>query len=195
MDNEKTGLLIRQFRKEKGMTQQQVADALRISNKTVSKWESGLGCPDPALWEDLSAVLGADILKLLQGRLTPNRKDVGKMEKARFYVCPVCGNILVSTGKASISCCGRKLEPLVPSPCTKEHKPVVREIDLEYYVTADHEMSKEHYISFAAAVFHDRIYINRLYPEQNPEFRLPMVRRRGELYLYCTKHGLQKCGL
>ena len=66
MDCAKVGRLIMQFRKEKGMTQQQVADLLGISNKTVSKWERGLGCPDVSLWDDLSTVLGADILKLIQ---------------------------------------------------------------------------------------------------------------------------------
>ena len=91
MDCAKVGRLIMQFRKEKGMTQQQVADLLGISNKTVSKWERGLGCPDVSLWDDLSTVLGADILKLLQGELSPNRPDVGKLEKTLFYVCPTCG--------------------------------------------------------------------------------------------------------
>ena len=193
MDCAKVGRLIMQFRKEKGMTQQQVADLLGISNKTVSKWERGLGCPDVSLWDDLSTVLGADILKLLQGELSPNRPDVGKLEKTLFYVCPTCGNILVSTGNASISCCGRKLKPLIPVSCSEEHKAVLREIDLEYYVTVNHDMRKDHYISFAALVYHDRIYLNRLYPEQNPEFRLPMVRKGGYLYIYCTQHGLQKC--
>lgn len=193
MDCAKVGRLIMQFRKEKGMTQQQVADLLGISNKTVSKWERGLGCPDVSLWDDLSTVLGADILKLIQGELSPNRPDVGKLEKTLFYVCPTCGNILVSTGTASISCCGRKLKPLISVSCSEEHKAVLREIDLEYYVTVNHDMRKDHYISFAALVYHDRIYLNRLYPEQNPEFRLPMVRKGGYLYLYCTQHGLQKC--
>ncbi len=78
--------------------------------------------------------------------------------------------------------CGRKLKPLIPVPCSEEHKPVIREMDLEYFVTLDHDMSKEHYIAFAACVNHDRIYLNRLYPEQNPEFRMPMIRRGGYLY-------------
>ena len=82
---------------------------------------------------------------------------------------------------------------MIPVSCSEEHKAVLREIDLEYYVTVNHDMRKDHYISFAALVYHDRIYLNRLYPEQNPEFRLPMVRKGGYLYLYCTQHGLQKC--
>ena len=107
MDCMKVGKLILQLRTEKGLTQKQVADQLNISNKTISKWECGLGCPDVSLWEELANVLGADILKLLQGELNPNRPDVGKMDRVQFYVCPTCGNILTSTGAASIACCGR----------------------------------------------------------------------------------------
>ena len=71
MDCAKIGQLIFQLRTEKGLTQKQVADQLNISNKTVSKWECGSGCPDVSLWEALANVLGADILKLLQGELEP----------------------------------------------------------------------------------------------------------------------------
>ena len=58
MDCMKVGKLILQFRTEKGLTQKQVADQLNISNKTISKWECGLGCPDVSLWEELANVLG-----------------------------------------------------------------------------------------------------------------------------------------
>ena len=193
MDCAKIGKLILQLRKEKGLTQKQVADQLNITNKTVSKWENGLGCPDVTLWKDLSDLLGTDVLKLLQGELKPNSPDIGKMNKMQFYVCPTCGNILTSTGKASISCCGRQLHPLVPVLQTEEHEATVEEIDAEYYFTLNHEMTKEHYISFIACVYDDRVLLNRLYPEQNPEFHLPLMRGRYSLYLYCTRHGFQKC--
>ena len=49
MDCIKTGRLLAKLRKEKGLTQREVADALGISNKTISKWETGLGCPDLSL--------------------------------------------------------------------------------------------------------------------------------------------------
>ncbi|SHK15549.1 Helix-turn-helix [Desulforamulus aeronauticus DSM 10349] len=109
MDCTKVGRLIFQLRKEKGLTQQQVTDLLNISNKTISKWECGLGFPDVSLWSELAAVLGADIQKMLEGKLDPNLPDVGKIDKTQFYVCPACGNIRTST---SISCCGRKQRPL-----------------------------------------------------------------------------------
>lgn len=195
MDCAKVGQLILQLRKEKGLTQKQVAEQLKISNKTVSKWECGLGCPDVSLWEELSTLLGADVLQLLQGDLNPNYPDIGKIENVQFYACSTCGNILLSTGKANMSCCGRALHPLLPAQCTKEHEPAVEEVDTDYYCILNHEMSKEHYIAFVAYVHDDRVLLIRLYPEQSPEFRLPAMKGRGSLYLYCTKHGFQKCPL
>lgn len=190
MDCAKIGKLILQLRSEKGLTQRQVAERLNISNKTISKWECGRGCPDVSLWEELADVLGADILKLLQGELNPNRPDTGKIDNIRFYVCSSCGNILTSTGNAEIACCGRRLYPKNPEPDKQRPEVLLEETDLDYYVTVRHEMSKKHYISFAAYVYNDRIWFQRLYPEQNAAFRIPAAQGRGNLYLYCVKDGL-----
>lgn len=195
MDCGKVGRLIWQLRTEKGLTQRQIAEKLNISNKTVSKWECGLGCPDVTLWDELSTVLGADILRLLQGELKPNRPDIGKIHQVRFYVCPICGNILISTGDATIACCGRRLHPLTPVPCSPEHKVTVEEMDGDYCLTMEHDMTKEHHISFVAYVQMDSVLLHRLYPEQSPLVRLPIMKSGGSLYLYCVKHGLQKYGL
>lgn len=192
MDCAKIGRLILQLRTEKGLTQRQVAEQLNISNKTVSKWECGLGCPDVTLWDELSTVLGADVLTLLQGELSLNRIDVGKMKGVRFYVCPTCGNILTSTGDAVIACCGRKLHPLRSVPCTPEHQMTVEEMDGDYCLTLEHDMTKEHYISFVAFVHLDSVLLHRLYPEQSPVVRIPVMKSGGTLYLYCVKHGLQE---
>ena len=191
MDAKTMGKFIAEMRKEKGMTQRQVAEQLNISNKTVSKWECGLGCPDTSLWEELSVVLGADVLKLLQGELNPNQRDVGKLEQTQFYVCPACGNILTSTGKATISCCGRRLPALTPIPAIAGHEVQCEEIDIELYLTLNHEMSKQHYIVFVAYVCNNYVILHRLYPEQSPAVRLPVM-HGGQLYLYCSKHGFQK---
>ena len=109
MDNIKIGNLIAQLRQERGLTQQDIANALSISNKTISKWECGLGAPNISLWADLSTILGADVVDLMEGEMTLNEPDGGNINKIRFYVCPTCHNVLVSTGSASIFCCGRKL--------------------------------------------------------------------------------------
>lgn len=192
MDCAKVGRLILQLRKEKNLTQQQLADKLGISNKAISKWECGNGAPDVSLWEELSSVLGADILKLLHGELNPNGPDTGKINNIRFHVCPNCGNILTSTGKANISCCGRRLSLLSPSLGDTEHEISVEEMDIDYYVSIKHEMSKKHYVSFAAYVYDDRIWFQRLYLEQSPAFRMPVMRSDGNIYIYCVKHGLFK---
>lgn len=192
MDYTKTGAAIRQLRRERDMTQKQLAEGLHVTHKTVSKWECGQGCPDPALWEGLAALLGADLRKLLQGELRANRPDSGNMRRLRFYVCPVCGNVLTSTGDCGIFCCGRRLEPLSPAAQQEPLALRVEEMDLDYYISWDHPMQKEHFLRFAAYVQDDRVLLIRLYPEQEPAIRIPASRRDGTLYLYCTKDGLEK---
>lgn len=188
MDCEKVGKLILQLRSERGLTQKNIADALGISNKTVSKWECGLGCPDLNLWPELSVILGVDMAQLMEGEMVQNRPDPGNISRIRFYVCPVCGNVLFSTGSATIHCCGRKLEHLKPQ---SEEIPeiTVEEMDTDYYVTFDHPMEKGHYLVFAAYVKSDRVTMHRLYPEQEAAVRFP-VQRGGKLYAYCNQHGL-----
>lgn len=190
MDCSKVGKLIFHLRKEQGLTQKNIADALNISNKTVSKWERGLGCPDVSLLAGLSGVLGADIQKMLEGELDPNKLDSGNVNRIRFYVCPTCGNVLTSSNKASISCCGRKQVPLVPKEQLEHHRMMVEEIDIYYHISIDHEMKKSHYIQFVAYVGTDMVLLKRLYPEQGANIHIPAMRRDGKLYGYCSQHGL-----
>ena len=190
MDCIKVGNLISQLRKEKGLTQKNIADKLGIQSKTVSKWECGWGCPDAEYWTQLSEILGVDMVQMLGGQIVSNKPDSGNIEKVKFYSCPDCGNILVSTSQASVFCCGRKLESLSPSDCERPEVSAVQ-ADTDYFVTIGHSMEKEHYISFAAYVKSDKVYFNRLYPEQNCELRIPMsIGPHGKLYIYCTRHGL-----
>ena len=190
MDCAKVGKLILHLRKEQGLTQKNIADALNISNKTVSKWERGSGCPDVSLLAELSRVLGADLQKMLEGELDPNRPDSGNVNRIRFYVCPTCGNVLTSSNKASVSCCGRKLAPLVPREHLEHHRMTVKEIDIYNDISIDHEMSKSHYIRFIAYVETDMVLLKRLYPEQSANIHIPAMRRGGKLYGYCSRHGL-----
>lgn len=192
MNCAKTGQLIFQLRQEKGLTQQQLAEKLGVSNKTVSKWERGLGLPDPVFWNPLSALLEADISRLLQGELRPNRLDPGRVDKTLFYTCPCCGNVLLSTGPASLSCCGRPLAPMAIRQGAPDFPVSVQESDGELYIQADHPMEKTHFLSFAAYVDPRRVLLVRLYPEEQAAFRLPLPSSRGSLYLCCSRHGLQK---
>lgn len=189
MDCRKVGKLIYDLRRERGMTQKQLADALNISDKTISKWERGLGCPDVTLLRELSVILCVNIEKLLSGDLEPNDADGGNMKKIKFYVCPSCGNILTGTGKAEVSCCGRKLVPLIPKPADGIHELSVNEVEDDYYITFSHEMTKEHNLNFVAYVACDRILLVKLYPEQSGEVRFPKL-YGGRLYFGCNQHGL-----
>ncbi len=194
MDCSKVGSLISSLRKEKNMTQKEIADRMSISDKTVSKWERGVGCPDVTLLGELSNILGVNIEKILMGDLEEKDTDGGNMKQIQFYVCKSCGNVITSTSEAEISCCGRRLHSLVTQPEDKIHKITVADIDNEHYVTINHPMSKTHYISFVAFVGFDRIIITKLYPEQNAELYIPKT-QHGKLYAYCSEHGLWAKGV
>ena len=193
MDCSKVGGLIGYLRKEKNMTQKEVADRLNISDKTISKWERGRGCPDVSLLAELSNLFGVNIEKILLGDLIPNDTDGGNMKRIKFYVCSNCNNVITGTGEAEISCCGRKLEPLIAKSVDEEHKTTIEEIENDLYVTIEHEMSKTHYISFVAYVAYDRVLLIKLYPEQNAELRFPKM-KAGKLFIYCNQHGLWTIG-
>lgn len=191
MDCMKVGRLIARLRREKGMTQKAVADRLNLSDRTISKWERGLGCPDVSLLHDLAELFGVNIEQILTGELSQNEISGGNMRKIKFYCCPDCGNVLFGSETAEITCCGRKLQPLSVSSADKTHELKIKTIEGELYASLNHEMTKQHYISFAACVSWDRIHFMKLYPEQEAAFRFPEL-YSGELYFYCSRDGLMK---
>ena len=75
MDNIQTGKLIAELRKKQGLTQQQLADELNLSNKTISKWESGNGSPDISNLPILAEALGISVDELLKGELNKPEAD------------------------------------------------------------------------------------------------------------------------
>lgn len=189
MDLSKTGKLIAKLRREKGLTQQAVAEKLGITPKTVSKWETGHGFPDVSLIGKLSEVFGVDISGLLVGEMPPIKQEVGNVKRTKFYLCKSCGNLLTSLGDADITCCGRKLSPLSAKEPDDEHTLSIELIEDEYYITFSHPMTKEHYITFISYVRFDRVMTVRLYPEQGGELRIPRM-RGGKLCYGCNTHGL-----
>lgn len=197
LDNRKVGTLLYRLRKEKQMTQKQIADMMNISDKTISKWERGLGCPDVSLLGELSNIFDVNIERILAGDLQPNNMESGNLKRIKFFVCSNCGSVITSMGNANISCCGRKLFPLVAKPADDMHIANIDDVEGEYYITFGHEMSKTHYISFVAYVTSDCVLITKLYPEQTASVRFPKMRgsklqqrNGGNLYYYCNKHGL-----
>ena len=184
-----TGSTIRALREKKGYTQKQLGERVGVSDKTVSKWELCRGLPDISLLEPLAAALGVSVEELISGERTVNQNRAGNMRRMKFYLCPVCGNVVWSAGEGVFSCCGSRLVPLETAEAEGEHALSVEIMDGEYYVRSDHPMEKEHHFTFFACVTESRVDFLKLYPEQASEIYLPR-QRRGDLYLCCSEHGL-----
>lgn len=186
MDSYITGATIRALREKQHLTQAQLAEKLRVSDKTISKWETGRGLPDVTLLEPLAAVCGVSLAELMSGAPVYNTNVSANMLRSVFYVCPICGNILHSTGSAVMSCHGITLPPLEAEDSDEAD---VQPVEDEYYVTLPHPMTREHHLTFMAAVSYDRLTLVRLYPEGDAAVRLP---RRGTalLYYHCNRDGL-----
>lgn len=189
MNQIKTGALIRRLRTESGLTQLKLAEKLNVSDKAISKWERGLGCPDVSLLGELSKVLGVELEKLLSGELGENSALGGNMKKLLFYVCPECGNIITSMTATPVCCCGKKLTALKAQKAPESERPVIELVENEYFITTAHPMEREHYISFVAFLNDDTLHFKKLYPQWDVQIRFPRL-ARGRLYWYCTNHGL-----
>lgn len=189
MDHYITGAAIKRLREAKRLTQAQLAEQLCVSDKAVSKWETGKGFPDVSLLEPLANALRVSLPELLSGEQVINTNRSANLLRSQFYVCPICGNVLHSMGPAVVSCCGLTLPPLEAEQPDEEHAVQVEVIEHEHYVTVDHPMTKAHYISFLAYVTGDRCNFVKLYPEGNAQTRF-FIRGHGMLYWYCNHHGL-----
>lgn len=183
------GRKIKELRERKGLTQLELASVLNLSDRTISKWETGRGYPDITFMEKIAAVFAISVGELLSGAEISNRNISGNMLKASFYVCPVCGNCIVSTGEASVSCHGIALKKLEKNPVDEEHSASLEVIEDEYFVSICHPMTKEKYISFIAALSSDRVQMVKLYPEGNAEGRVKMNGVR-EILFYSNTDGL-----
>ena len=184
-----TGTVIKQLREKNKMTQLQLAEKLGVSDKTVSKWETAKGYPDITLLEPIAEAFRISVTELISGNTIHNENISANMLRSKFYVCPVCGNVIHSMGEAAIHCHGIQLTPLEAEPADEHHMAVIERIEDEYYVRIDHSMTKEHYISFVAAASSDGIQIVKLYPEGSAEarFKIRGVRR---ILFYCNRDGL-----
>jgi DNA-binding XRE family transcriptional regulator len=189
MDTQKIGELIYHLRKEKGLTQKQLADQMNISDRTISKWERGYGCPDISLLPHLSTLLGVNIEQILNGELSSNSFIGGNMKKSHYFVCPSCHNIVLATGNVSISCCGRKLEVLEAKKASDIEKLTINEVDNEWFISSEHPMTKEHYISFIAFATGESVQLIKQYPEWSLQTRIPK-RKHGMLLWFDTQAGL-----
>ena len=184
-----TGSVIKELREKNHMTQAELAEKLCVSDKTISKWETGKGYPDISLLEPIAKIFGVSITELISGNAINNVNVSANMLRSNFYVCPVCGNIIHGMGQAVIHCHGILLTPCQAEETDENHMIFIERVEDEYYVRIEHDMTKQHYISFIAALSSDRLQMIKLYPEGNAEGRVKIngVKR---IYFYCNRDGL-----
>lgn len=183
-----TGAVIKELREKNRMTQLQLAEKLGVTDKSISKWETSRGLPDITLLEPIAKAFSISVTELISGNTIHNANVSANMLRSKFYVCPVCGNVIHSMGEAAIHCHGIQLMPLEPEQTDEHHMIFIKRVE-EYYVRIDHSMTKEHYISFVAAASSDDMQMRTLYPEGNAEarFKIRGVRR---IFFYCNRDGL-----
>ena len=184
-----TGEAIRRLREKNRFTQAELAERLCVSDKAVSKWETGKGYPDISLLEPLAEALSVSVAELLSGSAVTNDNLSANMLRSLFYVCPVCGNVVHSMGEAVVHCHGVLLRPAEAEEADGQHEISVERVEDEYYVTVHHDMTKQHYISFIAAASSDRLQLVKLYPEGSAAARFKVNGVRKILY-YCNRDGL-----
>ena len=184
-----TGAVIKELREKHKMTQLELADKLNVSDKTISKWETGKGYPDITLLEPIAEAFGVSVTELISGKAITNVNVSSNMLRSKFYVCPVCGNIIHSMGEAVIQCHGVQLLPCQAEEADEMHQISIERDADEFYVHIDHEMTKKHYITFIAALSGDRLQLTKLYPEGSAEARFKVSSVRKILY-YCNRDGL-----
>ena len=184
-----TGAVIKQLREKNNLTQSELADRICVSDKTISKWETGKGYPDISLLEPLAGAFGVSITELISGNAVTNVNVSANMMRSKFYVCPVCGNVIHCMGEAVINCHGVLLTPLEAEETDEAHIILIEKVEDEFYVRIEHDMTKEHYISFITAVSGDRIQMVKLYPEGNAEARFKNSGVKNMLF-YCNRDGL-----
>ena len=184
-----TGAVIKELREKNHLTQAELAEKLQVSDKTISKWETAKGYPDISLLEPIAEVFGISIAELLAGNAICNKNISANMLRSNFYVCPVCGNVIYSIGEFAVSCHGIQLLPAEAEVFDEDHKIMVERVEDEYFVQIEHGMTKNHYISFLAALSSNGVQLLKLYPEGAAEGRFK-IRGVKRIYGYCNKDGL-----
>lgn len=186
-----TGATVKRLREGRNVTQAELAEKIGVSSKTISKWETAKGLPDISLLQPLAQALGVCVIELMNGEQIINTNISANMLRSRFYVCPVCGNVMHALGNAMVSCCGITLPALEAEEPDENHMVTMEAVEDEHFITVHHPMTKAHFLSFIAYVTSARIQMVKLYPEGNAQTRL-QLRGRGLLYYYCNQHGLYR---
>ena len=126
-----TGTTIKELRVHRKMTQLQLAELLSVSEKTVSKWETMRGLPDISLLEPIADAFGISVPELISGNRIKNANVSANMTRSKFYICPVCGNVIHSMGEAVIHCHGIQLLPAEAETSDENHMIFIERVEDE----------------------------------------------------------------
>ena len=137
----------------------------------------------------MASALGVSVAELLAGADVSNANRSANVLRSKFYVCPMCGNVLTAMDEAVVSCCGIALPPLEAERAEGEHAIDIEFVEDELYVSLAYPMSKGHYMSFIAAVSPGRVQVVKLYPEGDAAARFKKTGVRDVL-IYCNRYGL-----
>ena len=184
-----TGETIKRLREKKKLTQKELAEKLMVSDKTVSKWETNKGLPDLCILSELANALSVSVPELLTGDVAVNKNISANMRRSKFYVCPICGNVIHAMGEGAFSCCGIRLPAQEAEEPDEQHRLYVEDVDGELYVYLIHPMEKSHSISFTAYVTDSHMQMEKLYPEQAAQTHFRRA-GRGTIFAFCNRHGL-----
>ena len=184
-----TGDTIKKLREKKKLTQKQLAEKLMVTDKAVSKWETGRGFPDISILSELAEALSVSVPELLTGDVAANKNVSANMKRSKFYVCPICGNVIHAMGEGVFSCCGIRLPALEEEVPDRAHRIMVESVEGELFLSLNHPMEKGHFVSFIAYISDNGIQMEKLYPEQLPELRFRKM-GHGRIFAFCNRHGL-----
>jgi len=133
-----TGMTIKQLREARNMTQAELAQQIGVSSKTVSKWETAKGLPDISLLQPLAKALGISLIELVNGQPICNKNISANMLRSKFYVCPLCSNVIHALGNAVVSCCGITLPALEAEEADDDHTVTIENVEDEHFLTIHH---------------------------------------------------------
>ena len=127
MNHYVTGAVIKELREKNKMTQLQLAEKLRVSDKAISRWETGKGYPDITLLESIADAFSISVTELISGNTVYNANVSANMLRSKLYICPVCGNVIHSMGEAVIHCHGILLTPAEAEETNEDHMILLKE--------------------------------------------------------------------
>ena len=190
MSNYVSGQMILKMREQKGLSRAELASELGVYESAVTSWEQGNSYPDAMLIEPLARLFGENPEELWPGFMSFAPETSSLLGELAFFVCPLCGNIVVGAKDSYVECCG-----LVLKPCEYEQPNAKHNITLErigegnHRVTVNHGMSQAHYISCVIGVGASSYQMVRFDHEGAPQAILTIPDLKV-VYFYCNKHGM-----